>query len=229
MPNKSVPWYMLTMNYFLPAYLLLGGLLVFNAPSILTTVLITMAWLYLVLPLCCRIVLIASGRPTGTVDESSRVFAWWWFISQLQILYSRVPLLEEILRIVPGLYSLWLRLWGARVSLLVYWSPGVHVFDRYHLTIQQGVLIGGGCRIGAHTIKRKQDGRLELIVAPLLIERGCTIGMNAAVGPGAHIFANETVPAGKMLRPFSGWRDSKEVRARAQDYSTSEIVCEASE
>ena len=207
--NRLVPGYMLAINYFLPAYLLLGGVLLFNASSPSAGVMILLAWLYLVLPLACRLWISLFGKPVGEVYEDSPVFAHWWFLSQLQMLYSRIPLLEELLRIVPGLYSLWLRIWGARASLLVFWSPGVHVFDRYHLHLGAGVMLGGGCRVGAHATVRDTDGRLRLIVAPLTIERGATVGMNAAVGPGVHVYANETVPAGRMLKPHSSWRDGR--------------------
>jgi hypothetical protein len=203
---------MLAMNYFLATYLLLGGLLTVNTDSPGSATGLILAWLYLLPPLCCRLILMLPGKPQGEVDDSSPIFRRWWFVSQLQVLYSRVPLLEEILRIVPGLYSLWLRLWGARVSLLVYWSPGVLVFDRYHLSIARGVLIGGGCRIGAHAMRRNDDGSFHLVVAPITIERDCVIGFNAAIGPGVHVYPGETIPVGKILKPFSGWRDGRAIR-----------------
>jgi len=212
---KKVPVFMLAANYFPLLYLLCGVLLVFNFGSPGIGIIVTLVWLYLLPPLCCRLVLMLLGKPEGEVDDASPVFRRWWFVSQLQLLYSRIPLLEELLRIVPGLYGLWLCLWGGKVSPWVYWSPGVKVFDRYHLCIDKAVLIGGGCRIGAHAMRRGEDGSFYLVVAPLTIERDCTIGFNAALGPGVKVYAGETVPAGKILKPYYSWRDGRAVRPGA--------------
>ena len=214
--SRKTPVYMLAMNYFLPVYLLVGALLAAFTGTLGDAILLLLVWLYLLPPLCCRLALMLIGKPQGEVDDSSPVFMRWWLVSQLQVLYSRIPLLEEILRIVPGLYSLWLRLWGARVSLFIYWSPGVQVFDRYHLTIDSGVVIGGGCRIGAHAMRRNDDGSFYLVVAPLVIERDCVIGFNAALGPGVHVYSGETIPAGKILKPFTGWRDGRVTRPHTE-------------
>jgi hypothetical protein len=55
------------------------------------------------------------------VEGSSRIdapgYAPWWGGHQCQLMYSAFPALEAALRLVPGLYSGWLRLWGSRVGL----------------------------------------------------------------------------------------------------------------
>jgi hypothetical protein len=218
--SRKVPVYMLAMNYFLPAYLLLGGLLIASMNSLGNGLLLLLFWLYLLPPVCCRLILMRSGKPQGQVDDDSPVFRRWWMVSQLQVLYSRISILEELLRIVPGLYSLWLGLWGAQVSLFVYWSPGVLVFDRYHLSIDRGVMIGGGCRIGAHAMRRNDDGSFYLVVAPMTIERDCVIGFNSAIGPGVHVYAGETIPAGKILKPHTTWRDGRALRPSSDSQSS---------
>ena len=57
---------------------------------------------------------------------------------QLQVLYSAFP----ALRLVPGLYSAWLRLWGSRVGRAVYWTPQVKITDRGLLKVGDGVVFG---------------------------------------------------------------------------------------
>jgi hypothetical protein len=37
----------------------------------------------------------------------------WWGGHQLQLIYLAAPWLEGLLRLVPGVYSAWLRLWGS--------------------------------------------------------------------------------------------------------------------
>ena len=54
---------------------------------------------------------------------SDRTYAPWWGMHQIQVLYIAIPQLEAVLRLVPGLYSQWLRLWGSKVGRRVYWTP----------------------------------------------------------------------------------------------------------
>lgn len=183
--------------------------------SITSIFLFIFIWLYLVPPLLCRVFISIFGRPVGTVDLRTNIFLYWWFLTQLQIIFVRLQFLEELLRLFPGLYSLWLNLWGAKVSLLTYWSPGVTVTDYYHINIGRGVVVGGGCRIGAHVFTLDKNRCQQLILAPLKIEHNSLIGLNAAVGPGSHVHANETIPAGKMLRPFYTWKNGKVHRPAA--------------
>ncbi|HEB58991.1 MAG TPA: hypothetical protein ENJ01_07210 [Gammaproteobacteria bacterium] len=206
MPTEPrVPLSMLVLNLVPLAWVVTGGALVWFAEGGPARVLITLAWLYLFPPLLCRLWITIAGRPEGELGERQAGFLHWWALSQLQVIYARFPVLEELLRLVPGLYNLWLRLWGARVHLTVYWSPGVQVFDRYHLHIGRGVVIGGNARVGAHVIERREDGHFRLLLAPLHIEDGATLGMNAAAGPGVQIAANATVPVGRLLRPGQHW------------------------
>lgn len=206
MPAKAaVPLRMLAWNAFPLAYLLFGAALVYIVESTSLRIVTVLAWLYLLPPILCRLAILIAGRPQGSLNERSPEFLHWWRLSQLQLVYARVPLLEELLRLVPGLYNLWLNLWGGRVHITAYWSPGVQVFDRYYLHIGRGAIIGGNARVGAHVIEREESGQFRLIVAPVNIDAGATLGMSAAAGPGVHIHANSTVPAGRLLRPGQHW------------------------
>ena len=207
---------MLAINYYSAVYVITGVIVVyFLLSSFLPLVIFVLSWLYLVPPVLCRLVISIFGRPVGTVGLRTGLFMYWWFLTQLQIIYVRFQLLEELLRLFPGIYSLWLNLWGGKVSLLAYWAPGVTVTDYYHINIGKGAVIGGGCRIGGHVFTVDKDGSQRLIVAPLTIEDNSLIGLNAAVGPGSHVHANETIPAGKMLKPFHSWKNGKVQRPAA--------------
>jgi len=211
--NRPLPRYMLLFNYFTPLYLLAGALLLgLYARTPVEIVLVALAWVYLVPPALCRLTLAAFGRPLGTLTPADPKFALWWFLTQLQILYNRLPWLEELLRLMPGLYNLWLKLWGGRISLTVYWSPEAIVADRYLLDVGPRVILGGRSRIGGHVMQTEPDGTLRLIVAPVRIDAGAMVGMNAAVGPGCHVHANETVPAGRLLKPFTTRQGGKSHR-----------------
>lgn len=204
------PLYMALCNYVTPLYLAAGAALMLRGEwSAGGATLFTIAHVYLLPPLLCRALLALFGRPLGEFQVQERGFRLWWLLTQLQILYARLPVLEELLRLVPGLYSLWLTLWGGRASPWAYWSPGVVVADRYLLRIGPGAVLGGGCRIGGHLLRRGTDGTLTLTVAPMRIDGGALIGLHAGVGPGCHVHAGETVPAGRLLRPFTTWQGGR--------------------
>ena len=210
MKSKLYPLLVLLINYYSAIYIFIGISvpLLFDCTT-LEVVLFFVAYIYLFPPFLCRLFITIWGRPVGTVNSNTKIFLYWWFLTQLQILFVRLPFLEEILRFFPGLYSLWLNLWGAQVSLLTYWSPGVTLTDRYHLNIEKGVIIGGGCRLGAHIITFTNDNLQCLTLAPITIERHSVVGIHAAIGPGCRVYPQETVPAGKILKPFYQWKDGK--------------------
>ncbi len=122
-------------------------------------VLTGIALLYLLPPLGA-----ALARPLSLVTTlaeqrcatGSPAFMRWWYITQWQVVFNRLPLLEELLRLVPGLYSTWLRLWGAKIGAFVYWSPGVKLFDRSFLRIGARVVIGADTKICPHIIARHE-------------------------------------------------------------------------
>lgn len=219
-----VPWYLPALNYWTPLYLAAGATAVLVPDmGIAPRVVLTLAWIYLLPPLLARAVLGALGHPEGCLGVETRGYARWWLLTQFQVMFNRFPALEEVLRTVPGLYSLWLRLWGARASVLAYWSPGVVVMDRYALTVGPGAVLGGGSRIGAHVVRKDLDGAFTLVFAPVVIEAGAVIGLHAAVGPGTRICAGESVPAGKLVRPFATWREGRQQRHPLEPSLTSRV------
>src|SRR5690242_9394747 len=66
----------------------------------------------------------------------------WWGSHQIQSIYIAIPVLEAVLRLIPGVFSWWLRLWGAKVGRDVYWTPGLEIADRGLLEIGDRVVIG---------------------------------------------------------------------------------------
>src|SRR5262245_54164791 len=85
-------------------------------------------WLLLVPPVVVRTILMLRPLPRTDIEIGSAPFLTWWLTSQWQVIFNRLPWIEEVIRLVPGLYAVWLRLWGANVGKLVYWTPGLRVF-----------------------------------------------------------------------------------------------------
>jgi hypothetical protein len=167
------------------------------------------AALLLLPPLMVRL---AGGRGEGKYEVGSAVYFRWWFCAQWQVVFNRLPLIEETLRLVPGLYSTWLRLWGARLGSLIYWSPGCVVLDRQLVEIGGHTVLGAGARLHSHVITRDSDGVSRLMLAPIRIGEGALIGGLSVLTAGDEIGAGEMTPATKALPPFSIWRNGKRVR-----------------
>lgn len=207
----SVTWTMIAATYYTPAYLILGTLLiVIPSFTVITRIVLALVWIYLVPPFLCRLVLWTFGVPLdrGTKPEGTTYKVWWW-LTQVQMLFNRISVLEEILRLMPGAYGLWLNLWGSRVSLLAYWAPGVLPTDRYLLRIGRGAVLGTRSLISGHVATLSHEGAYWLTVAPVTVEDGAIIGAYVAVGPGCHIHAHEVVPAGRILPPYTVWKDGR--------------------
>lgn len=170
------------------------------------------AVLYLLPPLAARLLTAACGKPAGRYAPTDAAFLSWWVTLQLQTLFLRLPFLEELLRLVPGLYSAWLRLWGSRIGARVYWSAGTVVLDRGYLDIGDGVVFGAGVRLNGHVLA-KEEGRLTLIVDVVRVGAGAAVGGYSLLTAGTEVAPGETLRACLLSPPYSKWeggRRSKE-------------------
>lgn len=124
----------------------------------------------------------------------------WWGGHQIQLIYMAFPALETVLRLVPGLFSLWLRLWGSEIGRGIYWTPHLQVGDRSMLKLGEGVVVGQSNGIFGHIIQPKASGLL-LLVRRVEIGAGAFIGAGGYIGPGVRIEAGAVIEAGARLKP----------------------------
>jgi hypothetical protein len=206
---------MLGLN-FIPLAYSLATLLLFLLPYAGLSVRIGCAavFLYVGPPLLVRLVLCAAPIPQGRVLIGSTPFFVWWLVFQLQIVFCRLPALEEALRLVPGLYSQWLRLWGAKIGRFTYWSPGTLITDRSFLTIGDNVVLGAGVRLNPHVVAKGKNGTLELLLARVIIGDRVMVGGYSLLTAGTEILPDEITRAFLISPPFSVWKDGKRVRSR---------------
>ncbi len=202
--SRQIPLSIIALNYFPVAYLgalvaLLGCLTI----SIGQATVLLIFWIYLLPPMVCRLVLGICGEPANHATIHSAAFRNWWLLTQLQMLFNRFPALEELLRLFPAVYSLWLGLWGSRVSPFVLWSPEVRVTDRYLLKIEAEAVIGWGAVLAPHLVALNAEGEAELILGKIEIGKGAIIGGKTVIGPGAHVHPGESLPATRKLGPFN--------------------------
>ncbi len=166
--------------------------------------------LYIV-PLVPGRLLRASLRAApAEIPIGSHDFLRWWASFQCQVLFLRFPVFEEILRLIPGLYSLWLRGWGSRIGKLTYWAPHTIILDRGFLEIGDHVVFGAGVRLNPHVMEREPEPVLRL--APVSIGDGAMIGGYSLLTAGTEIAPGEATRAFLISPPFSRWKNGRRTR-----------------
>jgi hypothetical protein len=163
--------------------------------------------LYLAPPLLARLVRACLPVRCGWIALGSRDYFVWWFLLNLQMVFCRFPALEECLRLVPKLYSAWLRLWGSRIGRYIYWAAGVCVLDRSFLDIGDAVVFGAGVRLNPHVLTRNEQGEIQLALAPIQIGDQAMVGGYSLLTAGTRIAAGECTRACQVSPPFSEWVD----------------------
>lgn len=141
-----------------------------------------------------------------SIAVGSPAFLRWWACFQCQVLFMRFPALEEILRLVPGIYSLWLRAWGSCIGKLTYWAPQTVILDRGFLEIGDHVIFGAGVRLNPHVMEN------ELKLASIRIGDGAMIGGYSLLTGGTEIATGERTRAFLISPPFSKWKDGRRTR-----------------
>lgn len=156
-----------------------------------TVVLVLVTVVYLVPVACFRLHASAWPLPEGRSRLDRPGYVPWWGGHHFELVYHAFPFLEAALRLVPGLYSAWLRLWGSRVGRRVHWTPRVEISDRGLLDIGDDVVFGHLSACYAHLIKPRRDG-LVLYVRRIRIGDRVFIGAGSRLGPGVRI-ADDTI------------------------------------
>lgn len=124
----------------------------------------------------------------------------WWGSHQIQSIYITFKPLESALRLIPGAFSLWLRLWGAKIGKNVYWTPELEIADRSLIEIGDNVIFGHKCGIFSHVVKPKNQD-LMLYVKKVKIGNNIFIAAACYIAPGVEIKDDIFVPINSYLYP----------------------------
>ncbi|WP_353931562.1 acyl transferase [Okeanomitos corallinicola TIOX110] len=124
----------------------------------------------------------------------------WWGSHQIQVIYIAIPVLESVLRLIPGVFSMWLRLWGSKIGKNVYWTPGLEIADRGLLEIGNNVVMGHRVGISSHVIKPRKDN-LMLYVKKVKIGNDVFIGGGTLIAPGVVIHDGQFIAVNTTLLP----------------------------
>lgn len=166
---------------------------------------LALASLYLAPPLAVRAAFAVFGRPEGRLTQATPGYRVWWLAVQAQMIFLRLPALEEVLRLVPMLYPAWIALWGGRLSPRAFVAPGVRIVDRPYVVVEAGAVIGLGATLTGHLAFREADGTYAVIVAAPRVERDALLGAETGLGPGAVVRRGAMLPFGRRLGPGMEW------------------------
>jgi hypothetical protein len=204
---------LLLLNYFAFFHVSLTIALVFFPwPRLWERLVAGLCGLYLLPPVLVRSIRLFYSIKEGSIAFGSRDFLLWWAFSNLQAVFCRFPSLEEVLRVVPGLYNLWLRLWGAKIGRFTYWGPGTLILDRSFLEIGNDVVFGAGVRINPHVMERNSEGQTELLLATVKIGDSAMIGGYSLLTAGTEIASRENTTAFLISPPFTKWKEGKRIK-----------------
>ena len=134
------------------------------------------AVLYLAPALAARIVKFLAPIPEGRIRLGTRAFFTWWALANLQMLFCRLPFLEELIRLIPGFLQPVAASLGGRIGRLTYWGAGLRILDRSFLRIGDDVIFGAAVRLNPHVLHRNERGEMELILASIVIGDRTMVG-----------------------------------------------------
>jgi acetyltransferase-like isoleucine patch superfamily enzyme len=162
-----------------------------------------LAMLYLLPPACFRTHNLLWPLVEGRSRLDTSEYSPWWGSHQFQVVYNAFPALEAALRLVPGAYSAWLRLWGSRIGRRVHWTPRVDITDRSLLEVGDDAVFGHLVACYAHVVMHRRE-RVLLYVRRIRIGRGVLLGFACRLGPGVRI--DDSVVLGSRTDVFAGRR-----------------------
>ncbi len=142
----------------------------------------------------------------------------WWGAHQIQSIYIAFPALETVLRLVPGVFSAWLRLWGSQIGEQVYWGAIGEIAERGLLKVGDRALIGHRVGFYAHIIKPKRNNLL-LYVKAIEIGEDAFVGSGSCIGAGVVLTPRAYLEAGSEVHPNKTVTTQKRDRPSPQKHT----------
>ena len=163
-------------------------------PSIWTAILLL--FILYVLPLTVQRVMFRwAPLKQGITAIDGATFSPWLASHHIQAFYDALPYLESLLRVIPGFYSMWLRMWGSRIGYGVVWPVRMDVLDRGLVDIGNRVTFDREVELAAHVRQKAEGGVARVLVRPVRVGAYSYLGATTRVGPGAIVPHNANVPA----------------------------------
>lgn len=184
---------LMTLFPFLHGLIILTSLFCFSKEPSLSKTALILCSIYIFPLISFRIMGLIYPILKGKSDLAKDKYSPWWGGHQIQLLFYVVPQFEAFLRVIPGAYSIWLRLWGSKVGKSVYWTPNVEIDDRSMVEIGDYVLFGHKVELVSHVVGGKK-GVFSLYSKNIVIGEGSFVGAGSRLGPGAELEAGCFLP-----------------------------------
>ncbi|MBN8605607.1 MAG: hypothetical protein J0L81_01680 [Caulobacterales bacterium] len=163
-------------------------------PSIWSGLLLVLV-IYVLPPLVQRVMFRWAPLKQGVACIDGRSFCPWLAAHHIQAFYDALPYLEALLRVIPGFYSMWLRMWGSRVGYGVTWPVRMDVIDRHLMEIGNRVTFDREVELVAHVRQKAEGAGSRVLVRIVRVGSHSFLGARVRVGPGATIPHNANIPA----------------------------------
>jgi len=164
---------------------------------------------YLFPPMVLRILERWAEIKPGVACIDGRKFCPWLAAHHIQAFYDALPYLESLLRVIPGFYSAWLRMWGSRIGYGVEWPVRMDVLDRNLMDIGNRVVFSREVELAAHVRKKQEGAGSRVLVRQVRIGSYAFIGAGARIGPGASVPHNANVPAMSVVDVNEAYGETK--------------------
>ena len=164
---------------------------------------------YLFPPMVLRILERWAEIKPGVACIDGRKFCPWLAAHHIQAFYDALPYLESLLRVIPGFYSAWLRMWGSRIGYGVEWPVRMDVLDRNLMDIGNRVVFSREVELAAHVRKKQEGAGSRVLVRQVRIGSYAFIGAGARIGPGASVPHNANVPAMSVVDVNEAFGETK--------------------
>lgn len=137
----------------------------------------------------------------GHWDLSEKKYNPWWASHMFQFPFIACPWIESLIHFVPGLYSVWLRMWGSKIGKGVYWTPRIEIVDRGLIEVGDRAVFGHISAMCSHMVA-EIEGKPCLVIKKIIIGEKVFVGADSQLGPGV------IVPPKTKLKPKSRlyWR-----------------------
>lgn len=162
---------------------------------------LTIVGFYLIPPMLLRLQNIFRPIKGGVHEFSYQIYNPWFGAYCLQSAFWAIPQFESLLRLIPGVYSAWLRLWGSKIGKGVYWTPVAEILDRSMIEVGDYVVVGHHNIITCHLISgHETKSGLRLFLAYSKVGEHVLLGGEVRVGPGAVILPRTLVKYGTICK-----------------------------
>jgi len=98
---------------------------------------------------------------------------------------------------------------------LTYWGAGLRILDRSFLRIGDDVIFGAAVRLNPHVLTRNDQGKMELILASIVVGDRTIVGGYSLLTAGTEITPDECTRAFLLSPPFTCWENGIRVNKKA--------------